>query len=136
MTFDSGKEDVWTTTATYDRTTTDFALVVPGTGLAATLGADGIVFSPNNNQLLVSGQTQPHIYQVSTAGGDVFTASLTLANNFPNYHLAVDPSGTTVWAGGTEGGTSGLLSQPINASGFNGSSPLHTITGPDTKITG
>ncbi len=135
-TFDSGNEDVWTTTGTYDRTTTNFALVVSGTGLAATPGADGIVFNPNNNQLLASGQNDPHIYQVSTAWGDNFTASPTLANNFPNYHLAVDPSGTIVWAGGTEGGASGLVSQPINASGFNGASTLHAITGPDSGITG
>jgi hypothetical protein len=69
-------------------------------------------------------------------GGDSFTASPTLANNFPNYHLAVNPSGTIVWAGGTEGGASGLVTQPINASGFNGASTLHAITGPDTGITG
>lgn len=135
-TFDSGNEDVWTTTATYDRTLSTFTLTAPGTGLAATPGADGIVFNPNNGQLLVSGQNLPNIYQVASTGGDVFTASPTLANNFPNYHLAVDPSSTTVWAGGTEGGATGLVSQPINATGFGGASTYHAVTGPDSGITG
>jgi len=102
--------NVWTSGGTYDRTTGTLTLPAPGSGLADTGEADGIVINPLNAQLLVSGQGLPNIFQVSPSGGNVF------------FHLAIDPSTGSVWAGGTEGAQTGIVNQPLNATTDGGGS--------------
>ena len=118
--------NVWTTGGTYNRTTGTLTLPAPGTGLANTTQADGIVVNPLNAQLLVSGQGLPNIFQVSPSGGNVFSTSPNLPNGagggYAPFHLAVDPSTSSVWAGGTEGGQVGIVNQPLNATTGGGGS--------------
>jgi len=102
--------------------------VAAGTGIAATPGADGLVFNPNNGFLLVGGQGNS-IAQVNPANGSFTTA----APGVNAYELTVDPNKHVVWSGGSEGGDNRISSTPINPFGASGtpvvvSGSVNTIT--------
>lgn len=132
-TYNSGNQDVWTTTATYSGNgTAGNGTFSPGTptNLASTPGADGIVLNPNNNQLLVGGQSTGSIYQVNPAGGNQYT---TLNAGMNAYEITVDPSGNYVWGGGSEGPTNTITKVPLNPTG--GTPTVTQVTGSNTSVT-
>jgi hypothetical protein len=100
-----------------------FALAAP-VDIGSTAGADGIVFNPNNGNLLIGGQGF-RIHEMTTAGVLVSTKN----PNTDTYHLSVDPSKTIVWAGGIP---SGLAEVPLTPGINNGIA--YTMSGPDTVI--
>ena len=114
----AGGENVWKTTASYTGNGTagngTFS-VAAGTGIAATPGADGVVFNPNNGFLLVGGQGNS-IAQVNPANGSFTTA----APGMNAYELTVDPNKHVVWSGGSEAGDNRISSTPINPFGASG----------------
>jgi len=130
-TTDVGGEDVWKTTATYTGNGTNgngtFG-VAAGTGIAAVPLADGLVFNPNNNFLLVGGQGNS-IFQVNPSNGSFTTA----APGMTAFELTVDPNKQVVWSGGAEVGDPHISSTPINPFGAAGtpvvvSGSVSTIT--------
>ncbi|HJU20856.1 MAG TPA: PEP-CTERM sorting domain-containing protein [Stellaceae bacterium] len=132
-TFNGGGEDVWQSTMTYTGNgTAGNGTFSPGTptNLASTPGADGIVFNPNNGQLLVGGQNTGNIYQVNPAGGNQYTA---LNAGMNTYEITVDPSGNVVWGGGSEGGATTITSVPINPTG--GAPTVTPVSGSDNTVT-
>jgi hypothetical protein len=107
----AGGENVWKTTATYTGNGSagnGTFTVAAGTGIAATPGADGLVFNPNNGFLLVGGQGNS-IAQVNPSNGSFTTA----APRINAYELTVDPNEQVVWSGGSEGGDNRISSTPI-----------------------
>jgi hypothetical protein len=76
------------------------------TGIANTSGADGIVFLPNGN-LAVAGQSFGTVHEVTTAGAILGSAAAN-AGGGGAFHLAVDPSGGTLYATGIPGDAGAL----------------------------
>ena len=131
-TFNGGGQDVWKTTASYTGNgTAGNGTFTPGTAinLASTPGADGIVLNPNNGQLLVGGQATGNIYQVPTAGGSYTTLNAGMST----YEITVDPSGNSVWGGGSEGSATTITSVPLNPTG--GTPTVKPVSGSNTTIT-
>ncbi|MGH9518868.1 MAG: PEP-CTERM sorting domain-containing protein [Terriglobales bacterium] len=93
-------------------------------GIAATPGADGIIFDPAGN-LLVGGQGNNQVYQVNPNNG-TFTAASLPTNS---YHLALDPSGTKFYTSTFEGP---LVTMPLP---FGGSGVATTVSGGDGGVT-
>ena len=118
----SGGTNVWKVSYSYDGTVATLGAPSP---IAASPGADGIVFAPNGN-LLIGGQGLGRVYEYTTAGGLVGSGSA-LA---PSYHLSLDPSGSKVWTSDFGGKLAAVPLGPIADA-----SALHTITGSDSGVT-
>jgi hypothetical protein len=126
-----GGQNVWSVTGTYTGNGTagngTFTLGSP-TNIASTPGADGLVFNPNNGDLLVGGQGNS-IHQVNPGTG-AFTNATPGMNV---YEISVDPNGNVVWGGGQEGGDTHISSTPINP--FGGAGTTTAVTGAVNTIT-
>lgn len=127
----SGGQNIWKVTGTYTGNGTagngTFSLS-NDTNIASTIGADGIVFNPNNGQLLVGGQGNS-IHQVNPSNG----TSTSAAPGMSAYEITVDPNKQVVWSGGQEGGDNRISSTPINPFGASGTTV--TVTGSVNTIT-
>ena len=89
----AGGQNVWSVGFDFDGTTLSLASSV---NLASTNGADGLLFDPSTpNSLLVGGQSQNNLAQVSTSGG--ITGNVQVGSAGQSYHLAVTPGGASVW---------------------------------------
>lgn len=112
----SGGENVWKVNVDYSGNGTagsgTFTIATP-VGIAATPGADGLVFNPNNNHLLVGGQGTGAIFDVNPTTG-TYTA---LSAGQPVYEITVDPSGNSVWGGGSEQGIGSYTNVPLSPEG-------------------
>jgi hypothetical protein len=100
------------------------------TGIALTNGADGLLFNPQNGNLLIAGQNLNTISQITTAGALVSTVSP--GANGQAFHLAVTPGDQSVWAlanGGTN--TVDVFGLAPFANGTT-----YTVAGLDTDIRG
>ena len=118
----SGGTNVWKVSYSYDGTV---ATLGAPTAIAASPGADGILFAPSGN-LLIGGAGAGRVYEYTTAGALVGSGSA-LA---PAFHLSLDPSGSKVWTSNFGGALADLPLGPIaNASA------LHTITGSEGGVT-
>lgn len=130
-TFNGGGQDVWRVTGSYTGNGTagngTFSLL-NDTNIATTPGADGLVFNPNNGQLLVGGQGNA-IYQVNPGSG-TYTSAVPGSSV---YELTVDPNKQVVWGGGSEGGSNQISSTPINP--FGGPGTAVTVSGSNSTIT-
>jgi hypothetical protein len=121
-----GGENVWSVDYSYN--TVSHALsFTNNTGIAAVNGADGIIFSTNGN-LLIGGQTFNQVHEITTAGAPVVDVSA--VNN--SYHLALHPSGNTVYTSTFEGS---LVSIPLAAGVLAGPGTAHALGGGDNGIT-
>jgi hypothetical protein len=100
-----------------------FSLGAP-VNIASTAGADGIVFNPNNGNILIGGQG-PFVHEIKTDGTPVASVdSKTIA-----FHLSVDPSKTIVWAAGIPGPVSEV---PLTPSVTTGTA--YTMLGDESGI--
>ena len=132
----SGNDRVFKRSYTFDGTTTltyglesVISTIVPG-GLS---GADGLVFDPTNTSFLIVGGQDGHFNRVNVGTG-VATQS---TDFFPLsgatiYHLAIDPSGTSVWGAGIPG--SPIVN--LSLTPFNSGSSTLPISGAVSAITG
>jgi hypothetical protein len=120
----SGTPNVNSVSFSYDDVAKSLSLGAH-TPVATTPGADGIIFAPNGN-LLVGGQGTNNVFQVNPTTG-TFTSASAAANSF---HLALDPSGQSVWTSSFEGS---LVNVPLNP--FGSAPTVHTLSGGDTGIT-
>lgn len=94
------------------------------TVIAATPGADGIVFAPDGD-LLIGGQGN-RVHKVDRSNGSFVTKN---AGGIQAYHLMVEPGGNRVFAAGIPGGLASLPLNPFN----NGTA--HPLNGNDTLVT-
>ncbi|MEO8351748.1 MAG: hypothetical protein ABI680_08450 [Chthoniobacteraceae bacterium] len=134
----NGGQNIWKVDYAFDGAST-FTLA-PSINIASTNGADGIVFNPNNGNLLIGGQGNA-VHEITKAGAPVATATPGVAA----FHLSVDPSKTIVWAAGIPGQLSALPLTPsvtngvpytmlgaesgIDTIAWNGSTALYTSSG-------
>ena len=88
----TGGVNVNTVNYSYDDTT-HTATLSGNHGIAATSGADGIIFAPNGN-LLIGGQGNPFVHEITTGGVFVTDHS---TNGSATFHLTLDPNGGTVY---------------------------------------
>lgn len=117
----SGGEDVHDVSYNFDGT----SLTLSGnTGIAATPGADGLVFT-SDGFLAVGGQANA-VYRVNPTTGAFTTQS---AGGGVAYHMMADPNGVIYSAGTGEGGYAG----PANFSSYNSTLTVngtpHTVSG-------
>jgi hypothetical protein len=116
----NGGNNVHKVAFNYDGTTFTLGSVA---NLAATPGADGIIFAPDGD-LLVGGQG-PRVHKVNPTSGTFTTVNP--GNNA--FHLSLDPSGTKVWASSIPGTLSSVPLTPF------GAGTVHPLSGDDTVIT-
>lgn len=120
----TGGNNVNKVSYTYDQTTMTLTMGA-ATNIAATPGADGIIFDPAGN-LLVGGQGANQVYEVNPNTGTFTHANLPTNS----YHLALDPSGTKFYTSTFEGP---LITMPLTP--FGGSGVATAVTGGDTGVT-
>jgi hypothetical protein len=94
-------------------------------GIAATNGADGIIFSPNGN-LLIGGQCSGLVHEVTKAGAVVGSSSAQGCS----FHLTLDAGGEKVWTSSFGGD---IVEVPLPIDGTAGT--LHDVTGDDGGLT-
>lgn len=91
----------------------NFSLAAP-VDIATTVGADGIVFNPNNGNLIIGGQGN-QVHEITTGG----VAVNTVAPGVAAFHLSVDPSKKIVWAASIPGPVSEVdLTPSISGAGI------------------
>jgi len=122
-TYFTGGQNVWSVGFSYDDVAASASLATPHF-IASTNGADGIIFAPNGN-LLVGGQGSGNVYEITPSGALVNTQF----TGTPSYHLALDPSGNSVYTSDF-GGRLNKVAIPIGS----GNTP-QTITGGDNGLT-
>jgi hypothetical protein len=83
--------------------------------IVTTPGADGIIFAPDGD-LLIGGQGNA-VYKVNIAA-QTFTG--VNAGGASAFHLSLDPSGNTVWAGGIPGPLASVPLNPFSNGTFHG----------------
>ncbi len=88
----SGGTNVWSVNFNYDQTT-HVASLSGVHAIAAVNGADGIIFAPNGN-LLIGGQGNPNVHEITTGGAFVQDYS---TGGQQSYHLALSPNGQYVY---------------------------------------
>lgn len=98
----------------------------PSQQIAQSLGADGIVSTPDGQFVIVGGQTS-ELFKVPVNGGEIETALLDLAGGF---HMTLDPAGDRVWTS-NEPGTH-LAEVPI--ANFGSGIVEHLVSGDDTTL--
>lgn len=124
-----GGTNVWKAAFAYDGSGTAAGVSYASINIATTVGADGIVFNPNNGHLLVGGQG-PRIHDLPVSGSPITTKATPGVNVF---HLAIDPSKAFVYGSGIPGGVAKV---GIDAGGFTGAaSTSMTISGSTSAIT-
>lgn len=122
-----GTNNVGKVDFTFDGTT--FALATPS-GIASTGGADGIIFAPNGH-LLVAGQQNKDVYEITTGGSLVTTRTAGVISD----HLTITPDGLHLMVGPTSSGGTGLGTVPmVSGGGLGGAGSACTVTGDDTSI--
>jgi hypothetical protein len=119
----NGGENVWKATFNYNGTT--FTLGAP-TGIAATNGADGLLFAPNGN-LLVAGQGN-NLTEVTTGG----TIVKTVAPGGPSFHLALtsDSPSALVYNMWNGGGNTPISAVTLSGGGLSANGVAYTVTCP------
>ena len=123
-TYFTGGQNVWKVGFTYNDVAVSASLGAP-TNIASTNGADGILFAPNGN-LLIGGQGSGNVYEVRPSDGAVLNTQFT---GTPSFHLALDPSGNTVYTSDF-GGRLNKVAIPIGT----GNTP-QAISGSENGIT-
>jgi len=107
-------------------------------GLATVNGADGIMFAPNGN-LIVTSNTTNNVYRIDPSNGNVLQTVATGTQGFPDYHMALDPSGTKFYSSNRYNRTTGPLDTfVINGNGsFNNATttPIMAPTGAPSNVT-
>jgi hypothetical protein len=99
------------------------------TNIGSTNGADGLIFDPNNSgKLLVGGQSQGVLNQITIAGGANTQYNVGTAGQ--SYHLALTPTGT-IW-NMPNGGSSFISVTPAGL----GAGVSHGVVGSDTDVRG
>jgi hypothetical protein len=126
--FQGGGDNVNKVAFSYNQGTQTLTLG-PAVGIAATPGADGIIFAPDGN-LLVGGQTSQKVYDVNPTTGTFTSVAPGSAGADQNsYHLALDPSGTKFYTSDF-GGALDTVPLPFGTLGST-----RTISGGDTGVT-
>ncbi|MBS0292499.1 MAG: PEP-CTERM sorting domain-containing protein [Proteobacteria bacterium] len=120
----NGGQNVWSIDFSYDSSTHNYSLT-NNTNIASTNGADGIIFGANGN-LLIGGQSSGNVYELNRTTGALINTQNTGA---PNYHLTLNPSGTSVYTSSFEGSLK-TLSVPIGSG-----STTTAVTGGDSGVT-
>jgi hypothetical protein len=113
----------------YDQTTHSFTVGTP-TLITPLPGADGLLFAPNGQNILVGGQAA-NVYNV--APGGTFTTQPIPGPG--SYHLAIN--GNTLYTSGPYGQSNApLISYTVNSQG-NATSAIQqtTVSGADTQVT-
>jgi len=106
----SGGQNIHKVSYTYDNTVPSFTLGAPA-NIGATPGADGIVFNPNNNKLLVGGQG-PLIHEVTISPFSFISKnSNTGANGC--FHISIDIGNMFAWCAGIPGDLGKIPINPI-----------------------
>jgi hypothetical protein len=108
-----GGENVWTAAYSFNGTT--FTLGAP-TGIAATNGADGLLFAPDGN-LVIAGQGSGQLHEITTAGVAVNTVDAGTGA----YHLGLSGSGGTLytmWNGPGSGGFTAIAATTLSGGGL------------------
>ncbi len=100
-----------------------FTLGIPQP-IAATPGADGILFHPDG-ELVVAGQADA-LFKIDLATGVFQTVN---AGGTSAFHLSLDPSGKTIWSAGNPGMLAQISVEPF------GDAIARFVTGDDTTIT-
>lgn len=101
------------------------------TNIGSTIGADGLLFDPNNSgKLLVGGQSSFALNDITIAGGANSFVAVGAAGQ--SYHLALTPGGTTLW--NMPNGGSPFISIVNLPFGTNGTS--FPVSGSDTDVRG
>lgn len=100
------------------------------TNLTPTPGADGILFDPQNGNLVVSGQSTGNLSEEAPTGGPVTSVNVGSAGQ--SYHLALTQGNTSIW--NMPNGGSPFISVVGLPFGTNGTS--YSVVGPDTDIRG
>jgi hypothetical protein len=119
----AGGENVWT--ATYSFNGIAFTLGAP-TGIAATDGADGLLFAPDKN-LIIAGQGTGNLHEITTGG----VAVNTVAAGTGAFHLALSGSGTTLytlWNGPGSGGTTAIAATVLSGGGLSVAGTPYTVS--------
>lgn len=124
----SGGPNVWRAAFSYDGSSTAAGVSYASTNIATVVGADGIVFNPNNGHLLVGGQG-PRIHDIPVSGAPVTTFSTPGVSVF---HLAVDPTTSFVYGSGIPGNVAKV---GIDAGGFTGSFTAMGVAGSTPDLT-
>jgi len=122
----NGGENVWSVAYSYDQTTQTLTMGAT-TGLAAVNGADGIIFDAHGH-LLIGGQGANVIHMLNPNGTPVADEPL----SDQSYHLALNPSGNSVYTSNFGGP---LSTAPLTPTGFGGPATLNTVTGDDSGVT-
>ncbi len=125
----------------YDGGALPTSFVLSGnTGLAATVGADGIIFAPDTN-LLVGGQGPGGpfgaVHEITAAGAPVTDSAI--ASTTGAFHLELDPSLTKMYTSNCCGG-SGVTEIPLAGGGLSGGAntfhPTTLASGVAVHVTG
>lgn len=66
------------------------------TGLSSVYGADGIMFAPNGN-LIVTSNATGSVYRINAGSGSVLQ-TVSTSTGLPDYHMALDPSGSQFYS--------------------------------------
>ncbi len=121
-----GVDNVRRITYSYDDATNQIT-VSNDTAIAQLNGADGIVLTPDQQDVIVGGAINGEIHKVPVAGGGIQTA--VIPGN-ESLHVTLDPSGQKVWT--TQQPGSLLTEVSVN---FGTVINSQAITGDDTEIT-
>lgn len=90
-------------------------------------GADGIVFDPQNGNLLIGSNTgATYIQEVDPSNGNLI-ATISSGTSTP-LHMMVDPAQTTAWTSGIPGTPASIPLSPLSAG------TGHALTGDDNAI--
>jgi hypothetical protein len=128
----SGTPNVTRLGFTYDDTTQTLTYGTQA-NIATLNGADGIMFAPNGN-LLVTSNTVGSVYRLDASNGNLLQTVST--GGPPDFHMALDPSGTQFYSSDRYTRTTGPLDTfKINANGTINNATTTTISGSDTNVT-
>lgn len=119
----AGGTNVWT--ATYSFTGTTFTLGAP-TPVAATAGADGLLFAPDGN-LIIAGQGTNQLHEITTAGVPVNTVNAGTGA----YHLGLSGTGGTLytlWNGPGSGGLTAIAATTLSGGGLAVAGTPYTVS--------
>jgi hypothetical protein len=118
----TGGQNVWSVQYTYDDATHTVNLT-NNQNIASVDGADGIIFAPNGN-LLVGGQSNPNVHEITKSGVFVTDHS---TNGQQSYHLALSPDGNTVYTSNFNGSLVSIL--------LAGGTTVSPVSGGDSGVT-
>jgi hypothetical protein len=119
----NGGTNVWTDTYNFNGTT--FTLGTP-TGIAATNGADGLLFAPDGN-LIIAGQGTDLLHEITTGGVPVNTVDAGTGA----YHLGLSGTGTTLytmWNGPGSGGSTAIAATVLSGGGLAVAGTPYTVS--------